>query len=51
MGTTRLNHPKIYTAERIINPSHCGCPRSVYYPWGQRPTNPECPKHGEKETV
>jgi hypothetical protein len=49
MGTHSLNHPRIYTAERIISPSHCACPRSVYYPWATRPVNPDCIKHGEKD--
>ena len=29
------------------NPSLCPCPRSRYNPRYQRPTSPECPKHGE----
>ncbi len=32
------------------NPSHCLCPRSRYNPRIQRPTNPECPQHGEQKT-
>lgn len=44
-----MGDPKIYVAERRTNPSGCGCPASVYYPWATRPTNPDCSKHGEKD--
>jgi hypothetical protein len=29
--------------------TYCLCPRSCYDPRTKRPTNPDCPRHGEEK--
>jgi hypothetical protein len=42
-------HPVgVVTKQRDNHEPGCTCPSWRYCPWKTRPTNPECPTHGER---